>query len=163
MRLPLLLVFAALLVSCATSSIMGAVKPGMTRDEVIAVMGEPASVSAEGDTELLNYRISETSNDAYYGFTTPYYVRLVNGRVDSYGKTGEPDSQVTTAPAETDEVQQEDEMPQVNEMPQEDEVQQEEGRLDFFTEMRKLKQLHDEGILSDAEYEELKKKAISKY
>lgn len=163
MRLSLLLVFAALLVSCATSSIMGAVKPGMTRDEVIAVMGEPASVSAEGETELLNYRISETSNDAYYGFTTPYYVRLVNGRVDSYGKTGEPDSQVTTALAETDEMPQENEGQQVNEMPQEDEVQQEEGGLDFFTEMRKLKQLHDEGILSDAEYEGLKKKAISKY
>ena len=157
MRLPLLLVFATLLVSCATSSIMGAVEPGMTRDEVIAVMGEPASVSAEGDTERLNYKISETSNDAYYGFTTPYYVRLVNGRVDSYGKTGEPDSQVTTAPAETDEVQQEDEMPQENEVRQDDEG------LDFFTEMRKLKQLHDEGILSDAEYAELKKKAISKY
>ena len=157
MRLPLLLVFATLLVSCATSSIMGAVEPGMTRDEVIAVMGEPASVSAEGDTERLNYKISETSNDAYYGFTTPYYVRLVNGRVDSYGKTGEPDSQVTTAPAETDEVQQEDEMPQENEVRQDDEG------LDFFTEMRKLKQLHDEGVLSDAEYAELKKKAISKY
>ena len=168
MRLPLLLVFATLLVSCATSSIMGAVEPGMTRDEVIAVMGEPASVSAEGDTERLNYKISETSNDAYYGFTTPYYVRLVNGRVVSYGKTGEPDSQVTTAPAETDEVQQEDEMPQEYEVRQEEEVRQEDVRqddegLDFFTEMRKLKQLHDEGILSDAEYAELKKKAISKY
>ena len=78
--------------------------------------------------------------------TTPYYVRLVNGRVDSYGRTGDFDStQTTTIRLETDELGSADE------------------GSDLYTELRKLKQLHEEGIVSDAEYEELKQKAIRNY
>lgn len=146
MRLLTLFVFAAILLGCATSSIINSVELGMTKSEVVAVMGDPVSVSAKGATEYLNYALSETSDDAYYGFTTPYYVRLVNGRVDAYGRSGDFDStQPTTIRLETDELIKLDE------------------DSDLYTELRKLKQLHDEGILSDAEYEELKQKAIRKY
>jgi len=145
-RLLTLFVFAAILLGCATSSIINSVELGMTKSEVVAVMGDPVSVSAKGATEYLNYALSETSDDAYYGFTTPYYVRLVNGRVDAYGRSGDFDStQPTTIRLETDELIKLDE------------------DSDLYTELRKLKQLHDEGILSDAEYEELKQKAIRKY
>lgn len=34
---------------------------------------------------------------------------------------------------------------------------------DLYTELRKLKELHDEGILTDSEYENLKQKAIEEY
>ena len=146
MRLLTLFVFAAILLGCATSSIINSVELGMTKSEVVAVMGDPVSVSAKGATEYLNYALSETSDDAYYGFTTPYYVRLVNGRVDAYWRSGDFDStQPTTIRLETDELIKLDE------------------DSDLYTELRKLKQLHDEGILSDAEYEELKQKAIRKY
>jgi len=145
-RLITLLVVAATVVGCATSSIINSVELGMTKSEVIAVMGDPVSISATGQTEYLNYALSETGDDAYYGITTPYYVRLVNGRVDAYGRTGDFDStQPTTIRVETDDLSGADDSP------------------DLYSELQKLKQLHEEGILSDAEYEELKQKAIRKY
>ncbi|MES2580068.1 MAG: hypothetical protein V4552_05925 [Pseudomonadota bacterium] len=55
-------------------------------------MGEPVSVSAKDGTEYLNYKLSETDDDAFRGWTSPYYVRLINGKVDSYGRTGDFDS-----------------------------------------------------------------------
>ena len=146
MRLLTLPVFAAISVGCATSSTINTVQLGMTKAEVVVIMGDPVSVSAKGETEYLNYALSETDDDAFYGITSPYYVRLVNGRVDSYGRTGDFDStQPTTIRLETDEQVKIDE------------------DSDLYTELRKLKQLHDEGILSDAEYEDLKQKATRRY
>ena len=146
MRISVAIVFAIFLAGCATSGKINTVQLGMTKAEVITVMGNPVSVSAKGETEYLNYALSETDDNAFYGITTPYYVRLVNGKVDSYGRTGDFDStQPTTVRLETDE-----------------KVKVDEGS-DLYTELRKLKQLHDEGILSDSEYEELRQKAIREY
>jgi len=83
--------------ACATSQKMNALSIGMTKAEVVKVMGRPTSTSAIGDVEYLTYRLSETSDDAFYGITTDYFVRLVNGRVDAYGRRGDFDS--TKAPA----------------------------------------------------------------
>lgn len=143
MKSHLLIVLAIVLAGCATSNKINAVQLGMTKPEVVAVMGEPVSVSAQGGAEYLNYKLSETSDDAFYGVTTPYYVRLVSGKVESYGRTGDFDStQPTTVRLETDE--------NVN-VPQD---------TDLYTELRKLKELHEDGILTDAEYDNLKEKAI---
>lgn len=72
--------------ACATASVINKISLGMTKPEVLKVMGNPVSVSAHGDTEYLNYRLKET--DAY-DFRWPYFVRLVNGKVDAYGRTGD--------------------------------------------------------------------------
>jgi hypothetical protein len=118
----------------------------MSKSEVIAVMGNPVSSSATGGSEYLNYKLSETDDDAFIGLTTPYYVRLVGGKVDSYGRIGDFDStQPDTIKIITDENVKVDE------------------ESDLYTELRKLKQLHDDGILNDAEYQSLKQKAIQEY
>jgi hypothetical protein len=117
----------------------------MTKDEVITTIGKPASVSAIDETEYLNYRFSETDDHAFYGVTAPYYVRLVNGKVDSYGRTGDFDStQKPTVRVETNQ--------NIN-------VQ---GDSDLYTELKKLKELRDEGILTEEEYQVQKKKALAK-
>ena len=77
----------------------------MTKDEVFRVIGNPISVSAQAGLEYLNYALSEPHDDAFRGWTTPcyvrpvkttpYYVRLVNGKVESYGRTGDFDSTKT--------------------------------------------------------------------
>ncbi len=82
----------------------------MTKDEVFRVMGNPISVSALAGLEYLDYVLSEPHDDAFQGWTTayyvrpvkttPYYVRLVNGNVESYGRTGDFDS--TTVRLESD-------------------------------------------------------------
>ena len=146
MKYVLTIILATIVVGCATATKINAIQLGMTKSEVITVMGEPVSSSAQGGAEYLNYALSENSDDAFYGITDPYYVRLINGRVESYGRTGDFDStNPTTVRIETDE-----------------NINVDEGS-DLYTELRKLKELYDDGIISAEEYESLKQKAIREY
>ena len=63
---------AFLLSGCATSGKINAVQLGMSKSEVIAVMGNPVSSSAKGESEYLNYKLSETDDDAFIGLTTEF-------------------------------------------------------------------------------------------
>jgi len=146
MKISSILILGLLVIGCATSGVINGVNIGMTKDEVIKVMGNPVSVSAKEGTEYLNYKLSETDDDAFMGWTTPYYVRLINGKVDSYGRSGDFDStQKPTLRIETDE---------------NIKVQ---GSGDLYTELRKLKELRDDGILTEDEYQAQKKKVLSQY
>jgi outer membrane protein assembly factor BamE (lipoprotein component of BamABCDE complex) len=132
------------LAGCATSGKINAVSIGMTKDEVLKVMGDPVSISAKGNIEYLNYKLSETDDDAFMGWTTSYFVRIINGKVDSYGRSGDFDStNKPTLKIETDE------NIKINKLD------------DFYTELRKLKELRDEGILSEEEYQSQKKKILN--
>lgn len=62
-------------------------KIGMTKEEAIQIMGQPASVSANGNYEYLNYTSSETSPSGFSMMTRPYYVRLLDGKVEAFGFT----------------------------------------------------------------------------
>ena len=138
------LLAASVLAGCATAHKINKVQLGMSKSEVTTTIGEPTSISAKDGTEYLNYRFSETDDHAFYGITTPYYVRLVNGVVDSYGKTGDFDStQKKTIRVETD--------ANVN-------VQR---NSDLYTELKKLKELRDEGILTESEYQIQKSKILN--
>ena len=68
---------------CATSRKINGIELGMTRDDVIKVMGEPHSISAQENLMVLNYRLL---SDVL--FRDDYYVRLLDGRVDTYGRAG---------------------------------------------------------------------------
>ena len=91
-------VAAMLTTGCATAHKMNSVNMGMTKQEVISVLGPPTSTSAKEGVEYLNYRFSETDDQAFYGITAPYFVRIINGKMDSYGRLGDFDS---TRPPET--------------------------------------------------------------
>ena len=110
--------------------------------------GPPASTSAQSGTEYLNYSLSETDDQAFHGVTRPYYVRLLNGKVDSFGRLGDFDStQKPTIRLETDE----NIKTNVS------------GKTDLYSELKKLKELKDEGIISEDEYEKEKKELLEKY
>ncbi len=151
MRSLLSVVFVLFLVSaCATANKISGVQLGMTKDEVVKVMGKPTSVSAQGKSEYLNFALSETDNQAFYGITVPYYVRLVDGKVESYGRTGDFDSTKTpTVRLESDQT-----------VKQNIEVK---GSGDLYTELKKLKELKDSGVITDAEFESQKKKLLEKH
>lgn len=88
----LLLLF---LVGCTTSSdSMAELSMGMTKGEVIKLLGKPDSVSATNGIEYLTYTLrTETSfTRNTWGYQGQYFVRLANGRVDSYGKVGDFDT-----------------------------------------------------------------------
>jgi hypothetical protein len=149
-HLILCLLISVFLFSCATAGKINGIQLGMTKDQVIAIMGEPTSKSAQGEAEYLNYALSETSEAAQWGWTTPYYVRIINGKVESYGRTGDFNSTKTpTVRIESDQTIKKD----VNI----------EGSGDFYTELKKLQELKDSGVITEDEFKTLKKKLLEKY
>lgn len=80
------------IISCATSNKINSISLGMTKEQVIRSMGNPNSVSAQSGVEYLIYKLTDTSTNAYYGITTDYYVRIIDGKVESYGRMGDFDS-----------------------------------------------------------------------
>lgn len=84
-------IFALLLAGCATGGVslrkpdLSRVAVGMSKPEVIAALGKPHQVSAEGGRETLLY-----GHDPVDGVMEIYWygVMLANGRVVSYGPAG---------------------------------------------------------------------------
>lgn len=78
-----ILLLGLVLTGCQTTArTFNKIKPGMSRDQVVEIMGQPASVSRVRDTEILRYEVKETMNDWY---PDPYYVQIRNGQVISSG------------------------------------------------------------------------------
>ncbi len=71
---------------------MNRLSVGMAKQEVVSAMGQPVSTAAPGGgIEILRYELQNT-DQVWWGGRTPYFVRLVNGKVDSYGRLGDFDS-----------------------------------------------------------------------
>ena len=84
-RLLVLLLAAALMIGCAASAKkMNEVQLGMTEEQVIAAIGEPNSTSSTKGEVLMKYRFRSSGL-----WTTTYYVRLHNGKVDAFGQVGD--------------------------------------------------------------------------
>ena len=80
----LLVLVTMLFLGCAASaSKMNSLELGMTREKVIEAMGSPSSTSESEGVLYLKYRL----RDGYV--SDDYYVRLVDGKVDAYGRFGE--------------------------------------------------------------------------
>jgi hypothetical protein len=75
--------FSLLAGGCAgNSGRLNRVALNMPRTEVLKVLGRPHSVSAQGDTEYLNYNLIAKG----VGDRREYSIRLVNGRVESFAE-----------------------------------------------------------------------------
>lgn len=85
----LALIFMGLCSCAAPSSNINRISLGMTKQQVIEVMGDPSSISAAKGNEYLNYALAETSHDVMHNRTTPYFIRLIDGKVDAYGRHGD--------------------------------------------------------------------------
>ena len=83
-KMLILFFLSSLVLGCAGSAKkINNLNIGMTKAEVIEVMGEPNYTSAANDIEILSYKL--TSNSPY---SDTYIVRIVNGKVDRFGKEG---------------------------------------------------------------------------
>ena len=79
------LVIAGLIWGCAGSANkLNGLQLGMTRDEVIQMVGKPNHVSARGNVEFLNYKLRSQSI-----FTDEFFVRITEGKVDLFGRRGD--------------------------------------------------------------------------
>ncbi|MFC1798685.1 hypothetical protein ACFLZL_02625 [Thermodesulfobacteriota bacterium] len=77
-----LMVFA--LIGCAAKAeVLTGLRLNMTKDEVVQVMGAPGSTSEKAGVLYLKYRL----RNGY--LTDDYYIRLIDDKVDAYGRFGE--------------------------------------------------------------------------
>jgi len=93
MKYILLLTISLIASGCYTgigqhSSKFNKVSLGMSKGEVIDAIGKPQSTSAKDGVEYLTYNVYEV----VFGQYVPYFVRIKNGKVESYGKIGDFDS-----------------------------------------------------------------------
>jgi|688.fasta_scaffold1401632_1 hypothetical protein len=88
--LPLLF---ATLVGCTHGTALNRISVGMTKAQVIEELGEPASVAAYNGVETMRYDFWKDFWQRSPGdYKSEYYVRIVAGKVQSYGRMGDFDS-----------------------------------------------------------------------
>jgi hypothetical protein len=83
------------LAACTTTTKMDSLSLGMSKSAVINVMGQPDSTAAKGDIEVLRYELCRNGCMEFYN----YYVKLKDGKVDSYGKMGKKTLHMTSTSA----------------------------------------------------------------
>lgn len=157
-RLTLLTVFTltaiGLLGCAATPEKMIDLQMGMSRDQVVHTMGSPTSVSRINESEYLNYSLCVTQCAGPIPFRQfrPFYVRLINGKVESFGEKGDFDS--TKTPTTRIEIDRTDRSTATNNTSA--------SQTDMFAELRKLKELLDAGIITQAEFDARKTLILSR-
>lgn len=124
------------------------VQIGMSKEEVLKVMGPPKSTSAQDRAEYLIYFLFEQVSPIGSGGYWRYYVRLVDGKVESFGRFGDFDSvkPPTIRTESTSRVTAE--------------VSSSEKK-DIVAELQTLKALKDAGALTEEEFVRAKQKLLS--
>ncbi len=78
------------LVGCATAPKTNRLSIGITKPEVLSVMGKPSSTAANTNgIVVLRYELSTSWHAVIHHRTDEYFVRLVDGKVDCFGKVGD--------------------------------------------------------------------------
>ena len=122
---------------------------GMSKSAVVNKLGQPNTTSAKGTTEFLTYITCVAECWRIPGFRVigNLYVKLVDGKVESFGNKGDFDStKIPTVRVERD-----------------DKVEiKSTGPPDLYTELKKLKDLLDSGVITQEEFDAQKKKLLAK-
>ena len=149
--------FVALLVGCNTAAQLNNIHIGMSKAEVMSILGTPNSTSAQANVEYLTYYLE---GDAYYGRDQPYMVRLADGKVESFGRFAQltdlynrpvaGDTNIPPSPYQT----------MVSPMGTVVAPNAARGS-DIGTQLEKLKALKDQGVLTDEEFQRAKAKLLS--
>ena len=149
-----ILLLAALFTGCSTADKLNDMRIGMSKNQVIALMGQPDSTSAQANIEYLTYYLS---NEGSYNRDQAYMVRLVDGKVESFGRfmqlfdiynrpVGGNSMGQTITPMGGTSVS----IPLVQT-----------SGPDLATSLTKLKVLKDQGVLTDEEFQKAKQKLLS--
>jgi outer membrane protein assembly factor BamE (lipoprotein component of BamABCDE complex) len=73
----------SLICGCATRSSMNQLSVGMTKEQVLDILGTPHTKEAHNDVEVLDYTLGDPSP---FSTHTTYYVELRNSKVTSFGE-----------------------------------------------------------------------------
>jgi hypothetical protein len=142
------LLVAALLAGCISmADKLNNIHIGMTRPDVIAQLGQPDSTSAQGNIEYLTYFLS---NDATR--TQPYAVRLVDQKVESFGRFAQL-TDIYNRPVNGS-------APMNGWAPTMVTGPAGAPAPDLVTQLQQLKQLKDQKVLTDEEFQQAKQKLL---
>jgi len=143
-----------------SSAKLNGIRIGMTREDVLSVMGAPDSMSAQANVEYLTYYLLNSGND--FERHQPYMIRLAHGRVESFGRFSELSDiynrPITNATPGTPDFPQ---LGLASSMAPRSGINSNGAgtpSTDLVAELVKLKQLKGQGALTDEEY--TKSKAI---
>jgi hypothetical protein len=156
------LVIIGLLVGCNSAAQLNNVRIGMTKDQVLAMLGTPDSTSAQANVEYLTYYLE---GDSEYGRDRPYMVRVVDGKVESFGRFAQLSDlyyrPVTNARAGDANFPTQPYPAAVAPMGTMSNAAPAPAGSDLGTQLEKLKALKDQGVLTDEEFQKAKAKLIS--
>ena len=124
---------------------------GMTKKDVLERVGSPTRTTTTNDTEVFEYEAYERYGAIKINNRTQY-VRFVGGRVDAFGtmddlKAGRAARAAQEPRAKGGAVAPEPPAPPT---------------FDLRTELEKLEKLKKDGLISEAEFQELRKKVMDK-
>ena len=85
-KLFVLILLLVLLIGCATGELMSRLRPGMSKDEVTNILGNPDGFQARGEYESIKYSHRLVTGWAWD--RADYFVILKDNKVVEYG-TGE--------------------------------------------------------------------------
>jgi hypothetical protein len=81
-----LVILVAALCGChTTSQDLNRLNLGMTKQQVVGTLGEPHTTAAQGNIEFLTYWLDREN----MGGKDEYFVKLVDGKVTTYGHKGD--------------------------------------------------------------------------
>ena len=165
-KITLVLALAAglFLAGCESSAKLNNIKIGMTKADVQSMLGTPDSTSAQANVEYMTYYLE---SEAGYGRDQPYMIRLVNGKVESFGRFAQLfdlyNRPVTSAtPGSPD-------FPQSVFNPANPLLSgaavggtaAPAPQMDLASELARLKALKDQGVLTDEEFQKAKAKLLA--
>lgn len=151
MKRTFVLLLCLWLYGCATAYKINSVSLGMSKEDVIKLMGKPVSTSATEGTEYLNYKLAETVYDDFY---TPYYVCIRDGKVISYGRTGDFDT--TKDPTQVIKI--------LGDVKTDEKINiKTEGNSELENKLKTLNKLLTDGLIVKSEFDEQKKKLLDDY
>ncbi len=141
------------LMGCQTlAQKINSVSLGMSKDEVINIMGQPVSTCAIEGKEYLNYKLFEYGGSLGSGEPVPYFVRIKDGKVDAYGRRG--DFGTTQLPAQVIKVAGDLQSNENINIKSDDEL---------ATKIKTINRLLSDGLITKKEFEEQRQKLLDEY
>ncbi|HEX3730499.1 MAG TPA: SHOCT domain-containing protein [Opitutaceae bacterium] len=160
------LALAGLLIAgCVSSSRLNDMHIGMTKDQVIGLLGTPDSTSAQANVEYLTYYLEINTSNGPLNRDQPYFVRLVDGKVESFGRYNTLEDlynrPITNARPGDANFPQSLLLSPVGQPGAPMAAPAPAGPTDLAGQITRLKALKDQGVLTDEEFQKAKDKLLS--
>jgi outer membrane protein assembly factor BamE (lipoprotein component of BamABCDE complex) len=160
-------VLALVGLGCANPSFdLNRVQVGQSEDQVFGTLGKPSLAIRQGNVRYLEYETFD--QDKWFGVgrkenVQRFYVRLVDGRVESFGNKKNLDpAKIPTGWADADPKPVTDPKPLAEPKPEPVAAKPAVAPFDLRTELEKLDKLKKDGLITEAEFKELRQRALDK-